>query len=85
MYFINFSFTISHEKNVRVIGMKQADLQCTSKATSIVPRKQLKKVIDRWKKVVTRTFCSQPASWSTYYQYETSELVVQTLLINSNY
>ncbi len=37
------------------------------------------------KRCVTRTFCSQPASWDIRYQNETSELVVQTLLFNSNY
>ncbi len=34
------------------------------------------------KSCVTSTFCSQLVSWDTQYYYETSELVVQTLLIN---
>ncbi len=37
------------------------------------------------KSCVTRMFCSQLASWNTQYQYETSEHVIQTRLINSYY
>ncbi len=37
------------------------------------------------KSCVTRTFCFQLASWDAQCWYETLDLVIQTLLINSNY
>ncbi len=63
------------KKSVHVIRMKSGDPQWTS----VLPQKQMEK------SCVTRTFSSQPLLWDTQYQYETSEIVVQTLFINSNY
>ncbi len=37
------------------------------------------------KNCMTRTFCSQPGSLDIQNQYKTSELVIQILLMNSNY
>ncbi len=37
------------------------------------------------KKLCYKGIYYQPASWNFQYQYKTSELVVQTLLINTNY
>ncbi len=34
---------------------------------------------------MTRTFSSQPALWDNQSQYESLELVVQSMLINYNY
>ncbi len=51
MYFINFSFPISREENVQVVRMKPADLQWTCKTTSVLPQRQMEKVLDQWKKV----------------------------------
>ncbi len=86
MSFIDFSFTITHKESVHVVRMKPLDPQWTSKRTSLLPQKQMEKVLRLMEKsCVTRTFYSQLVSWDTQYQYETSEVVVQTPLINSNY
>ncbi len=52
MYLMNFDFTTSHEESVQIVRMKPSDPWWPSKETSVLPQKQVKKVSDRWTKVV---------------------------------
>ncbi len=82
MHFIDLSFTISHEESIHVVRMKPADLQWISKGKLVLPWKQMKKVPVRWKKLCEKDILF-PTSLMGHSVSITSELVVQTLLINS--
>ncbi len=52
MYLINFHFTTSYGESVHVVRMKPSYPWWPSKATSVLPQKQMRKVPDQWTRVV---------------------------------
>ncbi len=84
MYFINFNYTISRRECSYCQNDAIWPLVAIQKNISVATKADEKSVRLMDKNCVTRTFCSQLASWDTRYQYETSELVVETLRINFN-
>ncbi len=85
MYFINFSFTISHEESVHVDRMKSSVPQWTSKATSVLSRKQMGKCQIHLKKLCRKDILFSAGFMGNSVWIWNLGLVVQTLFINSNY